>query len=65
MPNYLIIRGNKIENVIVADTKEIAETVSPNATEIIESTSSEPWIGWTRDNGVWSAPAVPEENPTE
>lgn len=65
MPNYLIIRGNKIENVIVADTKEIAETASPNATEIIESTSSEPWINWTRLGDTWTAPVVPEEIPAE
>jgi hypothetical protein len=68
MPNYLIIRGNKVENVIVADTQEIAEAVSPNATEVIESIGSEPWINWTRVDGVWSAPVVTEEisaEPTE
>jgi hypothetical protein len=61
--NFLIIKNNKIVNVVVADTQEIAEEVT--SLEAIESTSSEPWIGWTRDNGVWSAPVVPEENPTE
>lgn len=65
MTNFLIIRGDKVENVIVADTKEIAESVSLNATEVIESTGSEPWINWTRTDGVWSAPVIPEEIPAE
>lgn len=60
MPNYLIIRGNKVENIIVAETQEIAELVSPNATEVIESTGSEPWINWTLVNGTWTAPPVEE-----
>jgi hypothetical protein len=61
MPNYLIIRGNIIQNVIVADTQEIAEAVSPNATEVIESTGSEPWINWTRSGDTWTAPVEPIE----
>ena len=56
MPNYLIIRGNTIQNVILADTQEIAEAVSPDATEVVESTGSEPWIGWTRSGDTWTAP---------
>jgi hypothetical protein len=65
MPNYLIIRGNTVQNVILADTQEIAELVSPDATEVIESTGPEPWINWTRNDGIWSAPVVPEEIPAE
>jgi len=60
MPNYLIIRGNTVQNVIVADTQEIAEAVSPDATEVIEATGSEPWINWTRVGGQWVAPPVVE-----
>jgi hypothetical protein len=60
MPNYLIIKNNKIENVIIAETKKIAELVSPNA-EVIESTNLEPWIGWTRSGNTWVKPVEPVE----
>lgn len=63
MANYLIIENNKVVNVIVADTKEIAEEVT--GLEAIEVTGSEPWINWTRTDGVWSAPVIPEEIPAE
>jgi hypothetical protein len=61
MANYLVIEDNKVINVIVADTAEIAAEVTGK--EIIESTSSEPWIDWTRSGDIWSAPVV--EEPTE
>ena len=61
MANYLIIENNKVINVIVADSKEIAEQVTN--LEAIESTSSTPWIGWEKIDDVWTAPAV--EKPTE
>jgi hypothetical protein len=61
MANYLVIEGNKVINVIVADTAEIAAEVTGK--EVIELTSSEPWIDWTRSGNTWSAPIV--EEPTE
>lgn len=61
--NYLIVQNDKVVNVIIADTKEIAEEVT--GLEAIEATGSEPWINWTRTDGVWSAPVVPEEIPAE
>jgi hypothetical protein len=64
MPNYLIIRNNKVENVILADTQEIAELVAPEGTEVRESTGAEPWIDWTRSGDTWTAPVV-EDAPTE
>jgi hypothetical protein len=56
MKNYLIIRNDEVINVIVADSKESAELVYP-IYEIIESTDSEPWIGWKRENGTWINPS--------
>ena len=60
MTNYLVIENNKVINVIVADTAEIATEVTGK--EVIESTSSEPWIDWTRSGDTWIAP-VREEVP--
>ena len=58
MANYLVIEDNKIINVIVADTAEIAAEVTGK--EVIESTSPEPWIDWTRSGDTWSAPVIEE-----
>ena len=58
MTNYLVIEDNKVINVIVADTAEIAAEVTGK--EVIESTSPEPWIDWTRSGDTWSAPVIEE-----
>jgi hypothetical protein len=63
MSTFLIIDNNKIINAILADSIEVAQEVT--GLEAIESTGSEPWIDWTRLDGVWSAPVVPEEISTE
>jgi len=60
MANYLVIEDNKVVNVIVADSAEIAAEVTGK--EVLESTSSEPWIGWTRINDTWT---LLVEEPTE
>lgn len=57
MPNYAVITENKVTNVIVADTEEIAIEVTGQ--EVLETTG-EPWIDWTRTDNVWSAPVEPE-----
>ena len=62
MTNYLVIEDNKVINVIVADTAEIAAEVTGK--EVVESTSSEPWIDWTRSGNTWSAPVI-EETPID
>lgn len=59
MPNYLVIEDDVIINVIVADTAEVAAEVTGK--EVIESTSSEPWLNWTRSGDTWTAPV---EEPT-
>jgi len=58
MSNYLVIEDNKVVNVIVADTAEIAAEITGK--EVVESTSSEPWLDWTRFGNTWSAPVEPE-----
>lgn len=57
MANFAIYQDSTILNVIVADSKEIAEEVTGmNAIE----TEGNPWIGWTLADGVWTAPVHPE-----
>jgi hypothetical protein len=58
MTNYLVIEDNKVVNVIVADTAEIAAEVTGK--EVLESTSPEPWINWTRSGDTWTAPVEEE-----
>lgn len=58
MPNFAIYKDNIVFNVIVADSKEIAEEVTgANAIE----TTGNPWIDWTFVDGVWTAPEIKEE----
>lgn len=63
MANFAVISGNSVSNVIVADTKEIAEQVIGSA--CIEYTDENPAsIGWTFD-GTNFIPPVVEEIPAE
>ena len=69
MPNYAIKDGSVIVNVIVADTKEIAESVT--SLEAIEVTEEQPiGIGWTLINDEWQIPesllnVIPSEESIE
>lgn len=69
MPNYAIKDGSVIVNVIVADTKEIAESVTN--LEAIEVTEELPLgIGWKLVNDQWQIPefllnVIPSEESTE
>lgn len=47
MPNYAIHNGQVITNVIVADSKEIAEESSGL---LAIETNGQPWIGWVFDS---------------
>jgi hypothetical protein len=53
MANYAIIENDAVINVIVAESKEIAEQVT--GTEAVETTG-QPWIGWQRIDGEWVDP---------
>lgn len=54
MPNYAIYENNKIENIVVADSKEIVEDLyGKNAIEAIGKIS----IGWIlHEDGTWRSP---------
>ena len=63
MKTYAVIQNNKVINVIVADSKEIAEEVTNSI--CIEYTDENPaGIGWTYDesSGLFIAPVTEEEN---
>ena len=53
MTNYAIIENDKVINVIVADSAELAAELTGK--EVTEATDGL-WIDWTRTEGVWSAP---------
>ena len=64
MPNYAIIENDKVINVIVADSKEVAEEVT--GLVCIEYTEENPaGIGWTYDGVNFVSPYPVEEEPTE
>jgi hypothetical protein len=63
MATFAVMNSNIVENIIVADTKEIAEQVTGK--ECVEYTDSNPaGIGWTYADGVFTAPVI-EEIPAE
>lgn len=53
MANYAIIENDVVINVIVAESKEIAEEVT--GLEVVE-TIGQPWAGWQRVDGEWVDP---------
>ena len=62
MATFAVIQNNIVTNVIVADTKEVAETIT--GLTCIEYTEENPaGIGWTYDGENFIAPVV--EEPTE
>lgn len=62
MANYAVIKDDVVNNVIVADTKEIAETVT--GLTCIEYTDENPaGIGWSYDGAEFTAPVI--EPPAE
>jgi hypothetical protein len=59
MANYAVLNGNNVENTIVAESLEIAETVTQKT--CVEYSDSNPaGIGWTYDGTKFIAP-TPEE----
>jgi hypothetical protein len=59
MTNFAVIKNNVVQNVIVADTLEIAQEATQ--LECIEAIGL--WTNWTRIDGVWTAPEETTEDP--
>lgn len=60
---FAVLNGNIVSNVIVADSKEIAEEIT-NLTCVEYTLENPAGIGWTYADGVFTAPVV-EETPAE
>jgi hypothetical protein len=58
MANYAVIKDGVVNNVIVADTKEIAETVTGLTCVEVPNESWAPGIGWSYDGAEFTAPVV-------
>ncbi len=58
MPNYGVVENNVITNVIVAENKEIAETVTGQL--CVELPHYDVGIGWTYEGGTFIRPVEPE-----
>jgi hypothetical protein len=61
MANYAVIKNGIVNNVIVADTKEIAEEVTGLTCVEVENVPGAPGIGWSYDDAEFTAP-VEEDN---
>lgn len=58
MANYAVIKDGIVNNVIVADSKEIAEQVTGLTCIEYENVPGAPVIGWTYDGTSFSAPVI-------
>lgn len=57
MPNYAVIENNIIKNIIVADSKELAEQITSSVCFEINGDEK---IGWIYNNGT--ATPLPKED---
>ena len=60
MANYAVIKDGIVNNIIVADTKEIAEMVTGLTCIEYENIAGAPRIGWAYDGAEFTAPVVEE-----
>jgi hypothetical protein len=58
MANFAVIKDGVVNNVIVAETKEIAEEVTSLTCVEVSLEPGSPAIGWTYDGKDFSAPTV-------
>ena len=58
MTNYVVIKDDVVNNVIVADTKEIAESITGLICVEITSEPGAPGIGWAYDGVTFTAPII-------
>jgi hypothetical protein len=61
MPNFLVHDGTTIVNAIVADSLEVAQSVT--GLTAFPAEDGGPWIGWTFSGDAWIAPPVEEPSP--
>ncbi len=56
MANYAVIKDGLVTNVIVAESKEIAESVTGLTCVEVNNEPGAPGIGWSYDGSSFSAP---------
>ena len=59
MANYGVLEGTLIVNIIVAETKEIAEQVTGKI--CVDLPPLNAGIGWTYEGGTFTAPVIEEK----
>jgi hypothetical protein len=68
MANYAVIKNGIINNVIVAESQEIAESITGLACVEFQVEPGAPGIGWSYDGTNFTAPVIEEpveETPVE
>lgn len=58
MANYAVIQNGIVTNVIIADTKEVAEMATGLTCIEYENEPGAPGIGWSYDGAEFTAPVV-------
>lgn len=56
MANYAVIKDGLVTNVIVAESKEIAESITELTCIEVNNEPGAPGIGWSYDGSSFSAP---------
>lgn len=56
MANYYVIDDNKVVNFIVAESQEIAESITGKTCILQPEESPYPNIGWTYIDGIFTNP---------
>jgi hypothetical protein len=59
MTNWHIIENDSIIDSIIADSKEIVESIYPNS--IIVEDDGIMGVGWAKENDLWKAPLPSDE----
>jgi len=66
MANFAVINENKVTNIIVADTKEIAEEATGQlCVEYTDESPARIGLGWDEATGFEQPPVVVEETESE
>lgn len=63
MPKFAVIKDNTVKNIIVADSLEIAQSVTQGfeCIEYVDEGDNSPHIGLGYLNGIFEQPPIPEE----
>jgi hypothetical protein len=63
MKTYAVLNNNVVENVIVAPSLEIAESITSSTCIFVTSETGNPYIGLSYAGGVFEQPPTPEAEP--